>query len=98
METIYTRQNGRAALCSIESPHKYFNQGVEILGHRVRLSSSEPAHTRRLAQTQSAHGRTRAEMAVIQGGADDGARGRQTHLRSVFARSNQRVPNQAKTN
>lgn len=36
METIYTRQNGRAAPCSIESPRKYFNQGVEILGHRVK--------------------------------------------------------------
>lgn len=47
METIYTRQNGRASPCSIESPRKYFNQGIEILGHRVRLSSSEPAHTRR---------------------------------------------------
>lgn len=74
-------------------PSQIFQSGNRNPGtHRVRLSSSEPARTWRLAQTQSAHGRTRAEMAVIQGGADDGARGRQTHLRSVFARSNQRSP------
>lgn len=45
--TIYTTQNGRAALCSIKSSRKCFNQGIETLGHCVRLSSSQPAHTRR---------------------------------------------------
>lgn len=89
VETIYTAQNGRAALCSIESSRKCFNQGIETLGHCVRLSSSQPAHTRRWHK-HNLH--TRAEMAVIQVSADDGARRRQTHLRSVFVRNNQRSP------